>query len=131
MRSQSCTCRDGWIGQVTQYGQAVFHAMHVILILKLGDHEGLTLLIHVHLLKRTLLVVLPAIVIQILIRAFLSPVPVCCRGHSGASWCCPAAAGGMRLRETQCGFCTFWFIAHIINITITSVITKAVSIFNL
>jgi len=57
---------------------AVFHAMHIILSSKLGDHEGLTLFIHGQLLKRTLLVVLPTIMIQILIRAFLSPVPVCC-----------------------------------------------------
>jgi len=56
----------------------VFHAMHVILRLKLGDHEGLALFVHSRLLKRTLLVVLPAILIQIPIRAFLSPVPIHC-----------------------------------------------------
>ena len=39
----------------------VLHAMLVIVSLKLGDHEGLTFFIHVWLLKRTLLVVLPAI----------------------------------------------------------------------
>jgi len=41
----------------------IFHAMHIILSLKLGNHEGLTLFIHGWLLKRTLLVVLPAILI--------------------------------------------------------------------
>jgi len=51
----------------------VFHAMHVILSLKLGDHEGLALFVHGRLLKRTLLVVLPAILIQAVIPAFLSP----------------------------------------------------------
>jgi len=57
---------------------AVFHAMHVILRLKLGDHEGLALFVHGWLLKRTLLLVPPVILIQIQIRAFLSPVPVYC-----------------------------------------------------
>jgi len=55
-----------------------FHAMHVILILKLGNYEGLALFIHGRLLKRTLLIVLLAIPIQIAIRVFLSPVPACC-----------------------------------------------------
>jgi len=56
----------------------VFHAMHITLSLKLGDHKGLALFVHGQLLKRTLLIVLPAILIQILICAFLSPAPVCC-----------------------------------------------------
>ena len=56
----------------------VFHAMHVVLSLKLGDREGLALLVHSRLLKRTLLVVLPAILIQIPIYAFLSSVPIHC-----------------------------------------------------
>jgi len=60
----------------------VFHAMHVILSLKLGDHEGLALFVHGRLLKRTLLVVLPAILSQIPIRAPLSPVPARCRVQS-------------------------------------------------
>jgi len=64
---------------------AVFHAMHIILSLKLGDHEGLALFVHGHLLKRTLLTVLPAILVQIPIRAFLNPVPVCCRIQSGTA----------------------------------------------
>jgi len=34
----------------------VFHAIHIILSLKLGDHEGLTFFVHGRLLKRTLLV---------------------------------------------------------------------------
>jgi len=42
----------------------VFHAMHVALSLKLGDHEGLALFVHGCPLKRTLLVVLPAILIR-------------------------------------------------------------------
>jgi len=49
--------------------------MHAVLSLKLGGHEGLTLFIHGRLLKRTLLIVQPVILIQIPIRAFLSPVP--------------------------------------------------------
>jgi len=72
----------------------VFHARHIILSLKLGDHEGLAFFVHGHLLKRTLVVVLPVILIQIPIRAFLSSVPVRCGGQSGTSQCCPAAAGG-------------------------------------
>jgi len=56
----------------------LFHAMNIILILKLGYYEGLTLFVHGHLLKRTLLVFLPEILIQILIRASLSPVPAHC-----------------------------------------------------
>jgi len=46
--------------------------MHVIFSLKLGDHEGVVLFVHGWLLKRTLLIVLPAIQIQIPTRAFLS-----------------------------------------------------------
>ena len=108
----------------------VFHAMHIILSVKLGDHEGLALFLHGRLLKRTLLVVLPAILIQIPIRASLSPVPVCCRGQSGTAWCCLAAAGGTpgpgtQLRKTPYRFCIFYIISLIINITgIISVISK-------
>jgi len=57
---------------------AVFPAMHIMLSLKLGDHEGLSLFIHGRLLKRTLLAVLPAILIQVPIRAFISPVSIYC-----------------------------------------------------
>jgi len=56
----------------------VCHAIHVILIVKLGEHEGPALFIHGWLLKRTMLLILPAILSQIPIRAFLSPVPVYC-----------------------------------------------------
>jgi len=56
----------------------VFHAMHIILSLELGDHEDLTFFVYGQLLKRTLFVVLPAILIQILICASLSPDPFCC-----------------------------------------------------
>jgi len=56
----------------------VFHVMHVILSLKLGDHEGLTLFVHGRILKRTLLVVLRALLIHIPIPASPSPVPVYC-----------------------------------------------------
>ena len=107
--------------------------MHIILGLKLGDHEGLTLFIHGHLPKRILLVVLPAILIQIPICVFLSPVPVCCRVKSGTSWCCLAAAGrmpvpGTQLQETQYWFgifCIISLITNIINlISIISIISK-------
>jgi len=107
--------------------------MHVILSLKLGDHEGLTFFIHDWLLKRTLLVVLPEILIPIPIpipiRAFLSPVPVYCGVQSGTSWCCLAAAGrtpaprhptpGNSVSE----FCIFCIISLIINVI--SVISKS------
>jgi len=111
-----------------------FHAMHIRLSLKLGDHEGLALFVNGCLLKRTLLLVLPAILIQVLIRAFLSPVPVCCGIQSATSWCCPAAAGGTpapgtQLWETQCRFSVFCFISVVINII--SVIRRAVFISNL
>jgi len=74
------TCREGWAepcGDPVLINE-VFHAMHVILSLKLGDHEGLALFVHGWLPKRTLLLVLPAILIQILICEFLSPVLVYC-----------------------------------------------------
>ena len=105
----------------------VFHAMHVILSLMLGDHEGLALFFHSRLLKRTLLVVPPAILIQIPICASLSSVPAQCRVQPRTSWCCPAAAGGTpapgtQLRDTQCWFCIFCSISLIINII--SVISK-------
>ena len=77
------------------FTKAVFHAMQVILSLKLGDHEGVSVFIHGRLLKRTLLIVLPAILIQIPICASLSPVPICCQGQSGTAWCYLAAASGM------------------------------------
>jgi len=104
----------------------VFHAMHVIFSLKLGNHEGLALCIRDGLLKRTLLLVLPAaILIKIPIRAFPSPVPIYCRGQSGASWCCLAAAGrtpalGTQLRETRYRFCIFCIISLINIISVTS-----------
>jgi len=44
--------------------------------LKLGDHEGLSLFVRGSLLKRTLLLVLLVILIQILIHSVLTPVPV-------------------------------------------------------
>ena len=108
----------------------IFHGMHVILSLKLGDHWGLALFFHGCLLKRTLLVVLPAILIQIMICASLSPVPAHCRGQFRTTWCHLAAAGrtpapGTQLQETQYGFCTFYIISLIINIiSINSVINK-------
>jgi len=91
---RSRTCGEGRTGDPILTSE-VFHALQVMLALKPGDHEGLTLFIHGRLLKRTLLLVLPALLIQIPIRAPLTPVPVCCRGQSGTAWCCPAAAGGM------------------------------------
>jgi len=112
----------------------VFHAMHVIVILKLGDHGDLALFVHGCLLERTLLVVLPAVLIQIPICASLSPVLVCCQSQSGISWCCPAAAGrtpasSAQLREIQYPFCAFCIISLIINIiSIISVISKTFSI---
>jgi len=57
---------------------AVFHARHVIFSLKMRDHEGLALFGHIHLLKRTLLLVLPAILTPIPIHASLSLVPAHC-----------------------------------------------------
>jgi len=113
----------------------VFHVMHVILSLKLRDHKGLALFFHGHLLKRTLLIVLPVIPIQIPIRASLSPVPACCRGQSGTAWCCLAAVSGTpvpgtQLWETQYRLCIFCFISIIIIIIIIiSVMSKAVLIF--
>ena len=47
----------------------VFHATHVTLSLELGYHKGLAPFIHGRLLKRTLLLVLPAILIRIPTRA--------------------------------------------------------------
>ena len=96
-----------------------------------------SLFIHGWLLKRTLLLILLAILIQILIRAFPSLVPVYWGVQSGTAWCCLAAAGGTpvpgtQLRETQYRFCTFSIISLIINIiSIISVISKAVLISNL
>jgi len=110
---------------------AVFGAIHVILSLKLGDHEGLALFVHDRLLKRTLLLVLPSFLIQIPTCAFLSPVHIYWRVQSGTSWCLPgscwrdASTHGTQLRETQpaapnsgklsTGF--VYFISHITLIT--------------
>jgi len=101
--------------------------MHAMLSLKLGDHDGLTVFTHVWLLKRTLIFLLLATLIQILIRAFLSPDPAHCGVQSGTSWCRPAAAGrtpvpDTQLWETLCWFCIFCLISLIINII--SVISK-------
>jgi len=57
---------------------AIFHALHVILSLKLGNHKGLILFVHGWLLKRTLHLVLLVILIQMLVRAFLNPAPIYC-----------------------------------------------------
>jgi len=104
---------------------AVFHVTHTILSLKLGNHKGLALFIHGKLLKWTWLAALPAVLVPIPIRAFLSPVPACCGVQSRTAWCCPAAAGGTQLQETQCRLCIFSIISLIINIiSIIGVISK-------
>jgi len=79
VRSHKASYLQGGVGRTGDLilTNKVFHALHVILSLKLGDYEGLTLFVHGWLLKMTLLVLL-VILIQILIRAFLSPVPVYC-----------------------------------------------------
>jgi len=63
--------------------------MHVMFSLKPGDHESLTLFIHGPLLKRTLLIVLPAVLIQIPICPsrvqFLSAAEAS-PGIPGAAW---------------------------------------------
>ena len=46
------------------------------------------------LLKRTLLIVLPVILINIPVSAFLNPVSTYCWGQSGTSWRCLATADG-------------------------------------
>jgi len=115
----------------------VFHTMQVTLSLKLVDHKGLALFVHVWLLKMTLIFVLPVILIQIPIRELLSPAHVCCQDQSGTAWCCLVAAGGTpvsgtQLWETQCQFCIFCIISLVINIvSIITVISRAVLIFNL
>jgi len=65
---------------------------YVLLSLKLVDHKGLALFVHDSLLKRTVLLVLPATLIQILIHALLKAVPVYCSVQSRTFWCCLAAA---------------------------------------
>jgi len=70
--------------------------MHVILSLKLKNHKyDLALFVYGQLLKRTLLVVLPTILIQIPIRAFLNPVPVYLLRPVWNFLCCLAAGDGM------------------------------------
>jgi len=107
---------------------ALIYAVHIMLSSKLGDHEGLTLFVHSRLLKSTLLVVLPTILIQNPIHMFLSPVPAHCQvqsGASGAAWqlLVGRQRPGTQLRETQCQFCVFCIIFLIIS--------KAVLISNL
>jgi len=50
--------------------------MYIILSLKLGDQKGLTVFTNGWLLRRTLLVVLPVILMHIPICAFLSSGPI-------------------------------------------------------
>ena len=88
------TCREGRIEEVTQYWPTQCSMQYTSLRLKLGDHEGLSLFVRGSLLKRTLLLVLLVILIQILIHSVLTPVPVYFWGQSGTSWCCLAADGG-------------------------------------
>jgi len=65
-RFQKWCCKGSHLqGKVNRSGDLiltnkVFHAMHLILSLKLGDHKGLPLFVHGRLLKRTLLLDLPA-----------------------------------------------------------------------
>ena len=81
--------------------------MHVILSLKLGDHEGLALFVHGQLPKRTLFLVLPAILIQIPICAFLSPVPCYRRLQSRTSWCLPGIPMACNPRKLSIGYVYF------------------------
>jgi len=69
--------------------------MHVILSFKLEDHEGLALLRPWPASEEDPAHCSACTLIQIPIRAFLSPVPIYCRVQSRTSWCCLAAAGGM------------------------------------
>jgi len=95
---------QGWVDKTGHplLTNAVFHAMHVILSLKLGDHEGLPVFVHGRLLQRTLLIVLLAILIQILMCAFLSTAESS-PGLHGAAWQLLAGRQhpGTQLRETQ------------------------------
>ena len=108
----------------------VFHDMHVILSLKLGDGEGLALFVLGHLLKRTLLVVLPMIDpdpdSDLCIpgsSSCLLPRPVW--GLPGASWqlLVGLQGPGTQLREIQYRYCIFC-IVFVIIINIISVICK-------
>ena len=132
MRSRKGSCLQGEADRTGDpiLTDEVFHARHIILSLKLGDHEGLALFVHGRLLKRTQLIVLPVILIQIPICAALSPVPACCRDQSRTSRCCLEAAGGTptlstQLQETPYQVWIFCIISFIINIiSIISVISK-------
>jgi len=53
-----------------------FHAIHSILSLNLEDHGSLVLFVRGQLLKKTLLLVFPAILVHIPIRAFMNPAPI-------------------------------------------------------
>jgi len=92
----------------------VFRAVHVTLSLKLGDHEGLAVFVHGRLLQRTLLAVLPAILIQIPIRALPSPVPAYQRIRSGISRCLPAAASAGKLRVGVVCFALFLLLLIVV-----------------
>jgi len=114
----------------------VFYAMHVILSLKLGDHEGLILL-RPWLPSEEDLARCPACDPDADSYPCIPEFSSCLPGQSRTASCCLAAAGGMpapgtQLRETQDRFCTFYFFSLIINIiSIISVISKAVLISNL
>jgi len=73
----------------------IFYAIHIILILKGADHEGMALLGRTRLLKWILLVFLPVIQIQIPICAFLSSVPSTAESNPGLPGVCLAAASWM------------------------------------
>jgi len=107
----------------------VFHVTHVTLSLKLGDHEGLALFAHGWLLKRTLLLVLPTILIQIPICAFLSPVPIYWGVQPGTCRCCPAAAGAPapNSRKLSVGF--EYFALFLLSLTLLALLVLLVKLF--
>ena len=109
----------------------VFHPIQVILSLNLGDHEGFTLFVLRWLLKRTLLIVLPVILIQILIQAFLNPVPIFCWVHPRTSGCLPGSCWhNARPRSTQFWEAQYQFCIYCTS-PIISIISKAVLISSL
>jgi len=84
--------------------------MHIMLSLKLGYHQVLTLFIHGQLLKRTLVLVLPPFLIRILIRAFLNVFPVYAEsspGLPGATWPLLAGPAATNPRKLSIGFAYF------------------------
>ena len=107
----------------------VFHGSACHTRFTAEGHKDLALFVHDQLLKRTLLLVLPEILIQIPVRAFLSPVPVYCWSQSGTSWYLPGICRQGASTPAPSSRKVYW-VLYILFFSLIINIVSVLSVFN-